>query len=73
MHGNGRNLDESDIIELFMLGLEVENEHPVPEMIPNVETMNNTAQTVGWITPLPNPKHQWKFHIYELRNSCKSK
>ena len=49
---SGRNLAGANASELRALGLEVENEDPLPENIPNVGTMNCAAEAVGnWITP----------------------
>ncbi len=49
---SGRNLAGADASELLALGLEVENEDPLPENIPNVGTTNCAAESVGdWITP----------------------
>ncbi len=44
---SGRNLTGADASELHALGLEVENEDPLPENLPNVGTMNCAAEAVG--------------------------
>ncbi len=49
---SGRNLTGSDASELCTLGLEVGNKDPLPENLPNIDTMNGAAEAVGnWITP----------------------
>ncbi len=50
--GRGTNVDSSDIGELRALGLEVDNEDPLPENLPNIGTMNLASEEVGtWINP----------------------
>ncbi len=55
----GRNLTGFDASEKWALGLGVENEDPLPENLPNVDTMNHAAEAVGnWITPTICPHAQ---------------
>ncbi len=59
VRNSGRYLAGADASELRALGLEVENEDPLPENIPNVGTMNRAAEAVGnWITPTICPRAQ---------------
>ncbi len=54
--GQQGNLDMADIAEILALGLQIDNEDPLPENLPNVVTMNNCAQPVGaWICPMVCP------------------
>ncbi len=51
-----RNLAGADERELRPLGLEFKNDDPLPENLPNVGTMNCSAEAVGvWITPPIRP------------------
>ncbi len=55
----GRNLAGADASELCALGLELENEVPLPENLPNFGTMNWAAEVGGnWITPTICPHAQ---------------
>lgn len=57
VRNSGRNLAGADASELRALGLEVENEDPLPENLQNVGTMNCAAEAVGnWITPIICPR-----------------
>ncbi len=50
------NLGTADISELRALGLEVENEDPLPENRANVGTMHHAAEAVGnWVNPIVCP------------------
>ncbi len=50
------NLDLSDIVEILLLGLQINNKDLLPENLPNVGTMNNRAEPVGrWILPIVCP------------------
>ena len=53
------NIEESDISQLRSLGLEVENEDPLPENFANVGTMHRAAKAVGnWTNPILCPRVQ---------------
>ncbi len=57
--GRGTNVDSSDIGELRALGLEVDNEDPLPENLPNIGMMNLASEEVGtWINPSLCPRVQ---------------
>jgi len=43
----------SDLADILALGLQIDNEDPLPENLPNVGTINNRAEPVGrWIHPI---------------------
>ena len=53
------NLDVSDLADILALGLQIDNEDPLPENLPNVGTMNKRAEPVGrWICPIVCPHVQ---------------
>ncbi len=46
----------SDIADILVLGLEIDNEDPLHENLANVQTMNKCAKPVGrWICPIVCP------------------
>ncbi len=52
IYHNWGNGNISDIAELQALGLEVDNEDPLPENLANVGTMNCASKAIGnWIDP----------------------
>ncbi len=56
VHSQQGNLDMSDIAGLLALDLQIDNENPLPKNLPNVDTMNNPAESVGrWVYPIVCP------------------